>query len=194
MVLSIIKSSTGITGYEIIPRINRNFKGLWRGSAGTIYPLLNKLAKNEFVKIEETTENNRLKKIYSITEKGINELNHALKNNFRLSINSLGDFLQTIIKAIPRFEENVSNAFCCFPFHDSPMDEKIDIDDISKMNIERIKSIINRLKISKEKHEKRLERINNNLERYNSLLKKVKEERKLRKQPLEIFDDDDYII
>jgi DNA-binding PadR family transcriptional regulator len=173
LVLSIIKSSTGITGYDIIQKINRNFKGLWRGSAGTIYPLLNKLANNDFVKIEETTENNRLKKIYYITEKGVNELSSALKNNFKLSINSLGDFLQTIIKAIPRFEENVSNAFCCFPFHDSPMDEKIDIDDISKMNIERI---------------------NNNLEKYNSLLKKVKEERKLRKQPLEIYDDDDYII
>ncbi|MFX1385480.1 MAG: hypothetical protein ACFFBP_23940 [Promethearchaeota archaeon] len=61
------------------------------------------------------------------------------------------------------------------------------------MNIERIKSIINRLKISREKLEKRLERINNNLEDYNSLLNKVKEERKLRKKPLEIYDDD-YII
>ncbi len=190
MVLSIIKSSTGITGYEIIPRINRNFKGLWRGSAGTIYPLLNKLAKNDFVKIEETTENNRLKKIYYIREKGVNELSSALKNNFRLSINSLGDFLQTIIKAIPRFEENVSNAFCCFPFHDFPMDEKIDEEDFSKANIARIKSIINRLEFSKEKLEKRLERINNKLESYNSLLKKVKEERKVRKQPLEIYDDD----
>ncbi|MFX0041728.1 MAG: PadR family transcriptional regulator [Candidatus Hodarchaeota archaeon] len=190
-----MKGSPGISGYDIIQKINRNFRGLWRGSAGTIYPLLNKLATHEFVNIEETTDTARLKKIYYITEKGITELNHALKNNFRISINSLGDFLQTIIKAIPRFEENVSNAFCCFPFHDFPTDEKIDEEDFSKANIARIKSIVNRLEVSKEKLEKRLERINNTLESYNSLLKKIKAERKMRKQPLEIYDDDDdYVI
>ncbi|MFX1315008.1 MAG: hypothetical protein ACFE9T_04040 [Promethearchaeota archaeon] len=120
-------------------------------------------------------------------------MSNALKDNLNLSIKSLGDFIQTIGKAIPRFEENIDNAFCCFPFHDFSIDEKIDKNDISKMNIERIKGIIHRLEISKEKLGKRLERINSNLENYKTLLNKIKEERKLRKKPLEIYDDD-YII
>ncbi len=51
LVLNIIKAHSGITGYEITQIINKRFRGLWRGSAGTIYPLLNKLAEIGFVRI-----------------------------------------------------------------------------------------------------------------------------------------------
>ncbi|GAH35276.1 unnamed protein product [marine sediment metagenome] len=101
LVLNIIKSHSGITGYKITQIINRRFKGLWRGSAGTIYPLLNKLAKNGFVRISEIIEGNRPKKKYNITKTGEDELKNVLTDNIFPSMNSLMDYIFTIVDDFP---------------------------------------------------------------------------------------------
>ncbi|GAH71584.1 unnamed protein product, partial [marine sediment metagenome] len=67
LVLSIIRSHEGISGYKISQVINRKFKPMWRASPGTIYPLLNRLNDKGFVETEEFIDkNNRKKKIYRI--------------------------------------------------------------------------------------------------------------------------------
>ena len=105
LVLSIIKNTENITGYDIIQEINKNFKGLWSASAGTIYPLLNRLSGKRTVSIEEITENNRKKKIYTITETGIEELKDVLENKLQPSIDTLGGFILTTLQKIPETNE-----------------------------------------------------------------------------------------
>ena len=56
LVLSIIKNHDGTTGYDIIQMIKVKFGGMWHSSAGTIYPLLNRLSEKNFVKIQEITD------------------------------------------------------------------------------------------------------------------------------------------
>lgn len=191
LVLSIIRNNDGITGYDIIQKINRKFRGLWRGSAGTIYPLLSRLAEQSYVEITEITENNRQKKIYQITGKGIEELKKLLSNNLIQSWTTLEDFVRTIAKGVPSIEKVVEGMFCCFPFHGHNHEEHIDRSDISMYNIEHIEGIINQLKHRKKIFEDRLDKINKDIDEYNSTLKDIKEKRKNAK-PIEILDDDKY--
>jgi DNA-binding PadR family transcriptional regulator len=51
LVLSIIKNHNGTTGYDIIQKIKEKFGGMWHASAGTIYPLLSRLADKILIKI-----------------------------------------------------------------------------------------------------------------------------------------------
>lgn len=191
LVLKIIKNNEGITGYEITQRINRKFKGLWRGSAGTIYPLLNKLADNGFVEISEIVEGNRLKKKYNITKNGIDELRNVLDSNIQPSMHSLMDFIFTMIDDIPRIKNNIETMFCSYPHHRSVINVKINENDLSLQNLNRIKSHIETLEITREKLQKRVEKLNKQIDDSYSILKDIEEKRKNAKT-IEILDDDDY--
>ncbi|MFW9866499.1 MAG: PadR family transcriptional regulator [Candidatus Thorarchaeota archaeon] len=191
LVLKIIEKNEEITGYEITQRINRKFIGLWRGSAGTIYPLLNKLTENGFVEVFETTEGHRLKKKYKITEKGIDELRNVLDNNIQPSVNSLMDFIFTMIDDIPRIKSNVETMFCSFPHHRSVMMVNIDESDLSLQNISRIKHHIRSMEITRDKLQRRIKELNEQIEASKSILKDIEEKRKNAK-PIEILDEDDY--
>ena len=189
LVLSIIKNRNGISGYDIIQEIDQKFKGMWNASAGTIYPLLSRLSEKGYVTIEQVIENNRLKKLYNITDKGINELQNTLNSNFRRSIDSLGDYIQTIIKAIPRFEKSVDTMFCGFPFHVCTPKEELDTSDLSQQNIVRIKKTISELRITHKKLLKRVEIIENQIKEQQELLEKVEQEREKNKKEILIEDD-----
>lgn len=191
LVLKIIKNNEGITGYDITQRINRRFRGLWRGSAGTIYPLLKNLTDNGFVEVSEIIEGNRLKKKYIITEKGIAELRNVLDVNIQPSVHSLMDFISTMIDDIPRIKNNVETMFCSYPHHRSVMNVKIDENDFSLQNINRIKNHIETLDVTRDKLEKRVRRLNNQIEEARLILKDIEEKRK-DARIIEILDDDDY--
>ena len=64
LVLSIIKNKGKISGYAIIQKLNKQFRGMGSTSAGTIYPLLSRLEKKGLVK----------KRVYFITDKGVDKL------------------------------------------------------------------------------------------------------------------------
>lgn len=191
LVLKIIKNNEGITGYEITQRINRKFKGLWRGSAGTIYPLLNKLADNGFVEISEVIEGNRLKKKYNINKNGIEELRNVLDSNIQPSMHSLMDFIFTMIDDIPRIKNNIETMFCSYPHHRSVINVKINENDLSLQNLNRIKSHIRTLEITRDKLQERVEKLNKQIDDSYSILKDIEEKRKNAKT-IEILDDDDY--
>lgn len=191
LVLSMIRNNKDLTGYDIIQKINRKFRGLWRGSAGTIYPLLSRLAEQGYVDITEITENNRQKKIYEITEKGIEELKKVLSNNLVPNWNTLEEFVRTIAKGMPRAEKILEGMFCCFPFYGHKHEEHIDRSDTSMYNIKRIEGTIKELEHSKKIFEHRLDKINKDIVEYINILKEIKEKRKNAK-PIEILDDDEY--
>ena len=167
LVLSIIRNREGSSGYEISQEINKKFKPMWRASPGTIYPLLNRLDKKGFVEIEEfVDENNRQKKIYTITIQGIERLKEVLKDNFETSMNTLGDYIRTVVNAWLPHEKRIKGVMSCFPFHCAPIEKKIDEEDYSLKNIERIERILNDLQFSKERISMRLYEIEKEIKKY----------------------------
>ena len=192
LVLSIIRNREKITGYEIIQEINKKFKPMWRASPGTIYPLLNRLDEKGFVETEEfVDENNRQKKIYTITIQGIERLKEVLKDNFETSMNTLGDYIRTIVNAWLPHEKRIKGVMSCFPFHCAPIEKKIDEEDSLK-NIERIEKILNDLQFSKERISMRLGEIEKEIKKYKDILEDLKKKRNANTRTIPIVDDDEY--
>ncbi|MFX1346478.1 MAG: PadR family transcriptional regulator [Promethearchaeota archaeon] len=193
LVLNIIKNNPGITGYEITHLINERFKGLWKGSAGTIYPLLKeRLAEKGFVKISEIIEGSRLKKKYYITEKGENELKNVLDENIFPSMHSLMDYIFTIVSDFPRIKRNVETMFCSFPYHRSIIDKEVNESDLSLQNQKHIEDSIRSLKSSKKRLEEKISMIEDKIVKLNSTLENIRKARKEKSKPIEIIDDDLY--
>ncbi|NVM35504.1 MAG: PadR family transcriptional regulator [Candidatus Lokiarchaeota archaeon] len=193
LVLSIIRNREGISGYEISQKINKKFKPMWRASPGTIYPLLNRLDEKGFVETEEIIdENNRQKKIYRITIQGVERLKEVLKDNFETSMNTLGDYIRTVVNAWMPREKGIRGAMSCFPYHCGPIQKEIDREDFSLENINRIERIINDFKFSKERISIRLENINKEIEKYEKILKDLKTKREANTKTIPIVDDDEY--
>lgn len=191
LVLSMIKNNNGISGYELIQKVNKKFKDLWKASAGTIYPLLGRLAEKNLVEIEELMKNNRQIKSYKITEAGKTALKQVLENNLEPSINCLGDYIRTIIKASVPSEKFIDKVMHCFPFPEIPFDEQFNASDFSKQNIERLKRIIWHLNHGKQTLEKKLNGMNEKIEKYAKILEKIETERYKNAKPIEIVDNDE---
>ncbi len=189
LVLSMIKNNPKISGYEINQMINEKFKGMYKASAGTIYPLLNRLTEKNYLEAEEISEHGRYKKVYTVTEEGYERLKEILEGNLRLSIDTLGDFVNTVIKAFP-VKINFDDCFSGWATHDFV--EKMDIDEemYTLNNIEKIKRFLERLEAGKGRAQRRIARIDKQIEKYQALLKKIEEERN-KARPIEIIDDDD---
>ena len=188
-VLKIIKNNVGTTGYDIIQKITSKPRGLWRGTAGSIYPILKNLAVKELVLIKEIDDSKRLKKGYSITEKGKNVLKNALSNNIYPSMHSFMDSILALIGDLPRVKRNVETMFCSFPHH---RNIEIDENDITIDNQQHIKNVVKRLETSRVGLNQRIKIIDNQIVRYKSILANIEKERKEKSKPIEIYDDDFY--
>ncbi|KKL18567.1 hypothetical protein LCGC14_2474220 [marine sediment metagenome] len=189
LVLKIIQKNAGITGYDIIQNITSKPRGLWRGTAGSIYPLLKNLAEKELVKIREITDGKRIKKEYYITEKGSNALKDALSNRIYPSMHSFMDSIFTLIGDIPRVQHNVETMFSSFPHHRYM---EVDESDLSLKNIQHIKNFIRRLEASKTELKQRIDRLDDQIVKHQSLLAKIEEEREKESKPIDIFGEDMY--
>jgi len=189
LVLKIIKNNAGITGYNITQKITRKPRGMWRGTAGSIYPILKNLAVKELVLIKEIDDSKRLKKGYSITEKGKNVLKNALSNNIYPSMHSFMDSILALIGDLPRVKRNVETMFCSFPHH---RNIEIDENDITIDNQQHIKNVVKRLETSRVGLNQRIKIIDNQIVRYKSILANIEKERKEKSKPIEIYDDDFY--
>ena len=69
-------------GNDIANKIGERTNGLWIPSTGGIYPLLKKLEKDEYVIVEWDDPKKKFQKVYSLTQKGIDEYEsrkHLLK-------------------------------------------------------------------------------------------------------------------
>jgi DNA-binding PadR family transcriptional regulator len=190
LVLKIIQNNaSGITGYDIIQKITSKPRGLWRGTAGSIYPLLKNLADKGLVRIEENTDNKRGKKEYYITEKGSNALKDALSNNIYPSMRSFMDSIFTLIGDIPRVKKNVETMFCSFPHH---RHVELDESDLSLENQQHIRNVIKRLESSRFELNHRIKILDDQIIRYKDILGNIEKERKEKSKPIEIYDDDLY--
>ena len=189
LVLKIIKNNAGITGYDIIQKITRKPRGLWRGTAGSIYPILKNLAVKELVLIKEIDDSKRLKKGYSVTEKGKDVLKNALSDNIYPSMHSFMDSILALIGDLPRVKRNVETMFCSFPHH---RHIEIDENDLSLENQRHIKNVVKRLETSRIDLNQRIKIIDNQIVRYKSILVNIEKERKEKSKPIEIYDDDLY--
>ncbi|MFX0071938.1 MAG: PadR family transcriptional regulator [Candidatus Hermodarchaeota archaeon] len=190
LVLSMIKNKSEISGYDIIQKLNNKFKGMWTASAGTIYPMLNRLEEKGLIEAREVVEGKRQKKVYNISMKGIEELKKVLEDNLESSINSVGDFIKTIFKAMPS-EEMMDKMMCRFPFPEFPFEEKINETDYSLHNIERIERILVHLKHGQKRLQNRMDGIEKKISKYSKILEKLKQERNEQAKPIEIIDDDE---
>lgn len=63
-------------GNDISHKVGDRTHGLWLPSTGGIYPLLKRLEKDGFINGNWDDSTRKAQKIYSITEEGINELEH----------------------------------------------------------------------------------------------------------------------
>jgi DNA-binding PadR family transcriptional regulator len=190
LVLKIIQNSeSGITGYDIMQKIKNNPRGLWRGTAGSIYPLLKNLADKGLVRVEEIKGTGRVKKEYFITDKGSNTLKDALSKNIYPSMHSFMDSIFTLIKDLPRVKKNVETMFCSFPHHGHM---EIDEEDISIENQRHIRNVIKRLESSKIELNRRIKVIDGQIIKYGDILESIKESRKENSKPIKIYDDDIY--
>jgi PadR family transcriptional regulator PadR len=195
LVLSIIKNAEEkISGYEIIQEINEKFGKIWKASAGTIYPLLHRLDRQKRVESEEIIdENNRQKRIYKISQEGVKELKKVLEDNLPLSIETLGDYLKTVIGASLPNQETFDKLMCCFPFP-FPDSRHIGIDhqDYSLENIKRLERIIDRLSIAKSRLSSRLDELDQKISNYEALLKKLMKKRERSMKEIPIVDDEEF--
>jgi DNA-binding PadR family transcriptional regulator len=171
LVLSIIENYDGISGYDLARSINKKFNKLWHASPGTIYPLLNRLAKKGFIAMEVITKNNRNIKLYRITESGQTRLKEVLKTNLEPSIDTLGEYLRTIVQTWIPDEDRIHSMMSCFPFHREHSHRNIDEDDYSIANMERVKRILGELNFSKSRISKRMKHIDKRISHFNVVLR-----------------------
>ena len=175
----------------MIQEINSKFRKLWRASPGTIYPLLNRLTEKGFLTIEEIIRNNRDLKIYRITDEGKRQLQEVLKVNLGPSMNTLGDYIRTIVQTWVPNEDSINEVMSCFPFHCRPRMREIDEEDITLGNIKRINRIIQDLSFSRDRLSRRLNKIDEQLISLQDLIEKMQEKRKKEMKTIEIKDDID---
>ena len=192
LVLSIIENYDGISGYDLARNINEKFKKLWHASPGTIYPLLNRLAKKDFIEMEVIIKNNRNIKLYRITESGQKRLKEILKNNLEPSINTLGEFLRTIVQTWIPNEDSIHSVMSCFPYNREHSHRSIDTEDYSIRNIERVKRILGELNFSKTRITKRMDHIDKRISHLDELLSDLQSKREKNTKTIEILGEDEY--
>jgi len=93
-IIESIFNSKRISGYDLIRTLNEHFAGTWKAQSGTIYPILSKLKKNGYLKIERVkSEIGPIKKMYSLTEVGEALLKVKVNKNFQDQLNFIENFL-----------------------------------------------------------------------------------------------------
>ncbi len=74
-------------GYQMIEELRKKSNNIFELKAGTLYPLLHTLEqKGMLTSYEETVDNARVRKYYSITNKGCEHLNEKKKNGKHLPL------------------------------------------------------------------------------------------------------------
>ena len=77
-ILAIINNAENreIHGYALLKNLEEETNEMLVIEEGTLYPLLTKLESNGILKSERKIVDNRMRKVYSITERGLNIYNH----------------------------------------------------------------------------------------------------------------------
>jgi DNA-binding PadR family transcriptional regulator len=90
IVLKIIKDKP-THGYDIIKTVQLRSNGRWTPSAGSVYPILECLESNGFIRSEEIER----KKVYSITQRGIAALDRMTQKKIEL-LNEMSRIINSV--------------------------------------------------------------------------------------------------
>jgi DNA-binding PadR family transcriptional regulator len=106
-------------GYEIMKEINSRTRGIWKPTAGGVYPILRDLEKCGYITGQWQTQRNRRLKVYKITKQGEDILKKAIVKQAEIfnNISSLftefsRDVLNIEVKKVPI--PPVPTPFCPF--------------------------------------------------------------------------------
>jgi len=95
-------------GYEIMKEINSRTRGIWKPTAGGVYPILRDLEKSGYITGQWQTQRNRRLKVYKITKQGEDILKKAIVKQAEIfnNISSLftefsRDVLNIEVKKVP---------------------------------------------------------------------------------------------
>jgi len=93
MLILKLLDETNMYGYQIIEELRKKSNNAFELKAGTLYPLLHTLEqKNMLTSYEETADNARVRKYYSITKNGRKYLNEK-KEEWKIYISAVNDVL-----------------------------------------------------------------------------------------------------
>ncbi|MFX1493948.1 MAG: helix-turn-helix transcriptional regulator [Promethearchaeota archaeon] len=93
-IIETIFNSKELSGYDLILNLNRHFAGTWEAQSGTIYPILSKLKKENFLKSRPVKSPiGPIRKVYSLTEAGEQILKVKVNKNFEDQLIFIGNFL-----------------------------------------------------------------------------------------------------
>lgn len=98
LVLTIIEDEPS-NGNEISTKVSEITEGAWQPSTGGIYPILKKHEKAGYIKGEWDDPEKRVKRIYTITEKGKEEVEiqkSLLATSLRRTVDMLNDILKIL--------------------------------------------------------------------------------------------------
>ena len=92
LILKLLEESD-MYGYQMIEELNKKSKNVFELKAGTLYPLLHMLEQKGLVtSYDETADNARVRKYYSITKKGNKHL-HEKKEEWNKFTSAVNDVL-----------------------------------------------------------------------------------------------------
>ncbi len=90
-------------GYEIMKEIKDKTKGFWKPTAGGVYPILRDLERTGYIEGEWSTQKNRKRKVYKITETGEAILKRAIIKQSELA-NSMNTMFQEFARDVLNME------------------------------------------------------------------------------------------
>lgn len=84
-------------GYELIKTLKERSNDTFDMKEGTLYPILHKLENDKLIKSSNQEVSGRVRKVYSITTRGIKVLEEEMKqwNEFSLAVNQVLAFSGT---------------------------------------------------------------------------------------------------
>lgn len=92
LILKLVEE-TDMYGYQMIEELSKKSNNIFALKAGTLYPLLHTLEQKDFLtSYEKTTDNDRIRKYYSITQKGRKYLQEKTKE-WEVYTNAVNDVL-----------------------------------------------------------------------------------------------------
>ena len=108
-IIETIFNFKGLSGYDLILNLNKQFAGTWEAQSGTIYPILSKLERDGFLRSNMVkTQIGPLRKVYFLTEVGEEIIKLKVNKNFHDQLKFLENFLVELssiyIKSTPPSE------------------------------------------------------------------------------------------
>jgi len=102
-------------GYEIMKEINIRTKGLWKPTAGGVYPILRDLEESGYIEGEWQIQKNRKIKVYKITKPGELILRRAIVKQAEI-FNNIGSLFREFTKDVLNIETITDMPYMPSPF------------------------------------------------------------------------------